>query len=63
MKTAKMVTAAVYLDCPVCGENIAHPDTGSFLWSLDDPVKEKALYCQACTTCVKLPKKLIRKES
>jgi uncharacterized Zn finger protein len=61
MKTAKTAAAAVYVDCPNCGENFEHPVTGSFLWELNSPVSERELTCLACGEKAKTPPRLLRK--
>ncbi len=62
MKTAKTSPAAVYVDCPECGENIEHPATGSYLWEVNSPVRQTTVQCTSCRCTVKVPKKLVAPE-
>lgn len=59
IKTAKTEVAAVYVDCPACGEGLENPQTGSHMWVTNDPVPQTHIEC-GCGATVKLPKMLVR---
>jgi uncharacterized Zn finger protein len=58
MRTAKTTVAALYVDCPNCGEPIEETGTGSHLWNANDSTREKTLTCNACGEVCKTPKRL-----
>jgi hypothetical protein len=56
MKTARL-TVAAYVDCPHCGEPIAEPGHGSFLWETAQCEPEALVTC-TCGETSKLPKRI-----
>lgn len=52
MPRAVLYTASVYVDCPKCNESLPSPETGSFLWTLQEvaDAKERTCACGAVVT-------------
>jgi ribosomal protein S27E len=56
MKTAKTITAAVYVTCPECGEYVSEPMTGSLMFEPNDVKGLPAVItCSECGAKFKRP--------
>lgn len=56
MKTATTTPAAVYVNCPHCGESVDEPMSGSQMWTeYDMPKPGTVMTCYACGERFKAP--------
>lgn len=59
MKRARVVAVTFEVICPNCGDSIAEPNTGSFLWETHAHLP-KSVTCRLCKTDFELalPKRI-----